>query len=118
MGACVGSPKETRPQEASQACEHRTHRLDNTPGLPQQRSLFNHAPFFCTLCCYQRKAHNEPGAPVQQIYSTKSVLQMVMEHAFVEPAHKISLTEAAKKGAISKLRAKLHLNVDINSGGS
>ena len=91
--------------------------MDNVPDLSLQRSPFNHAPFLCTLCCYQRKAHDEPDAPVQMIYSTKSVLQMIMEHAFVEPARKIDLIEAVRDGAMSKLRAKLHLtDVDINSG--
>ena len=85
----------------------------------QGRSPFNHAPFFCTLCGFHRKAHDEPDAPVQMIYSTKGVLQMIMERAFVEPAHEIILTEAAKKGRMPELRAKLHLtNVDINSEDS
>ena len=109
--------------------------------LPQRRSPFNHDLFFCTLCSCHRKAHDEPDAPFQKIYSSKSVLQMIMDHAFVEPAREINLSEASKwfsdrgkqvdltrareidlieavkSGRMSDLRAKLHLtNVDINSG--
>jgi cytohesin len=47
------------------------------------------------------------------------MLQIIMGHAFVEPARKIDLIEAAQNGRMSELRAKLHLtNVDINSEDS
>jgi hypothetical protein len=91
--------------------------MDHAPDPPQQRSPFNHAPFLCTLCCYHRKAIDDPD--VRHLYSTKSVLQLIMEHAFVEPAREINLFEAAKYGRMPELRAKLHLtNVDINSEDS
>ena len=93
--------------------------MENASDPSQQRSPFNHAAFLCTLCCYQRKAHDEPDAPVQHLYSSKRMLQIIMEHAFVEPARKIDLIEAAKNGQMSELRAKLYLtNVDINSEDS
>ena len=45
------------------------------------------------------------------------MLQIIMEHAFVEPARKIDLIAAAKNGRMPELRAKIHLtNVNINSG--
>merc|ERR1712166_1651469 len=94
-----------------------------------------------SVCSCHRKALDEHDAPFQKIYSSKSVLQMIMDHAFVEPAREINLIEASKwfsdrgkqvdftrareidlieavkSGRMSDLRAKLHLtNVDINSG--
>ena len=85
--------------------------LANALDVPKQRSPFNHRLFFAALCALHR----------MESRLSNSMVQKILECAFMQPAREMNLISAARKGQTAELQAKIHLNslaelqLDINS---
>ena len=77
----------------------------------RKRSTLAHNLWFTLLC-----GTHDPVSPMHTLQHNQSILSMLLDLAFMEPAQAIDLVEVAANGRLSELRAKLHLtDVDVNS---
>ena len=78
---------------------------------PIHRSPFNHDCCFTVLC-----GASDPGSTLHSLHENISMLSMIVDFAFRQPARSIDLVDAAKHGHMAELRAKLQLtDVDVNT---
>ena len=85
--------------------------MESTSHDSMHRSPFDHDCGFTVLC-----GASDPGSTLHSLHEYISMLSMIVDIAFRQPARSIDLVAAAEHGHMAELRAKLQLtDVDVNA---